>query len=129
MSALVVIGEDPVTLDGFIDGSSNLQLRHNLSHLANYGQTLHARHDDLRSPSGLVRIKLMDFSHGGATWQMNASHLSGANTVYWSRGTDHAYYDFGPMSSELKVSTSTTSDASPPPQRTVWIKTMPTDGL
>jgi hypothetical protein len=35
------------------------------------------------------------------------------------------------MSSELQVDTSATSNASPPvtKTRTVWIRTMPTDGL
>jgi hypothetical protein len=129
MANLLVIGEDPLSLDGSIDTSNDLQLKHGSDSLANYNQTLHAKHDDLRSPSGTIRIKLVDFSHGGATWQMNASHNSGS--VNWTRSSDHAYYDFGPMTDALEVSVTATSNASPPENkiRAVWIKTMPTDGL
>jgi hypothetical protein len=131
MPALVVIGEDPVNLDGSIDSSSNLQIKHGSDSLAGYDQTLHAKHKNLRSPGGTIRIKLVDFSHGGATWQMNASHTSGGSTVYWSRDSGHAYYDFGSMSSDLQVNTSATSNATPPVTKnlTIWVKTMPTDGL
>jgi hypothetical protein len=129
MAALLVIGEDPLSLDGSIDSSNDLQLKHGSDSLADYSQTLHAKHADLRSPpNGTIRIKLMDFTHGGFTWQMNASHNSGS--VSWTRSTDHAYCDFGAMSSELQVDTSATSNDSPPvtKTRTVWIKTMPADG-
>jgi len=127
---LLVIGEDPLSLDGSIDGSSELQLKHGSSSLANYEQKLHTKHDYLCSPpDGTIRIKLVDFSHGGASWQMNASHDGG--NVEWSRVTGHAYCDFGAMTDALEVSVSATSNASPPvtKTRTVWIKTMPTDGL
>jgi hypothetical protein len=125
---LLVIGEDPLSLDGFIDSSNDLQVKHGSDSLADYDQTLHAKHVDLRSPSGTIRIKLVDFSHGGATWQMNASHDSGS--VNWTRSTDHAYYDFGPMTDALEVSVSATSNAQPPQTKnlTIWVKTMPTDG-
>jgi hypothetical protein len=125
--ALIVIGEDPLSLDGSIDSSNNLQIKHGSDSLANYAQTLHAKHDDLRSPSGTIVIKLVDFSHGGHTWQMNAEHNG---NVDWSRSTDHAYYEFGPMTDALEVSVSATSNASPPvtKTRTIWVKTLPTDG-
>ena len=125
---LVVNGEDPLSLDGSIDSSSNLQMKHGSDSLASYDQTLHAKHSDLRSPSGTIVIKLVDFSHGGATWQVNASHNSGG--VTWSRSTDHAYCEFGPMTDALEVSVSATNNASPPvtKTRTIWVKTLPTDG-
>ena len=128
MASLLVIGEDPLSLDGSIDSSNDLQMKHGSDSLANYSQTLHAKHDDLRSPSGLIRIKLVDFSHGGASWQMNASHDSGS--VNWTRSSDHAYCDFGPMTDALEVAVSATSNAQPPVNktRTIWIKSMPTDG-
>jgi hypothetical protein len=53
MPALVVIGEDPVNLDGSIDSANNLQIKHGSDSLASYDQTLHAKHNNLRSPSGI----------------------------------------------------------------------------
>jgi hypothetical protein len=131
MTVLVVTGVNPVSLDGSIDGSSNLQMKYGSNSLADYDQTLHAKHSVLNPPpSGTIRIKLVDFSHGGATWQINAEHTSGGSTVNWSRSSDHAYQDFGTMSSELQVEISATSNASPPQTkvRRIWIKTMPSDG-
>jgi hypothetical protein len=125
---LIVIGEDPLSLNGSIDSSSNLQMKHGSTSLASHDQTLHAKHSDLRTLGGTMVIKLVDFSHGGATWQVNASHNSGG--VNWSRSTDHAYCEFGPMTDELEVLVSATSNASPPVNktRTIWVKTLPTDG-
>lgn len=127
---LIVTGEDPVSLDGSIDGSSNLQMKHGSDSLADYGQTIHAKHVDLRQSGETIRVKLVDFSHGGATWQINASHEVGGSTVYWSRDTNHAYRDFGAMTDALEVEATATSNASPPQTKTrrFWIKTMPTDG-
>lgn len=126
---LFVSGEDPVTLDGTLDASSALQLLHGSDSLADYDQALHAEHDDLLSPSGVIRIKLMDFSSGGDSWEITAEHSTTGGTVTWSRGTDHAYYDFGPMTSEQAVDVTATSDASPPVAkfRPIRIKTSPTD--
>jgi hypothetical protein len=126
---LLVSEENPVNLDGSIDGSNNLQIKHGSDSLADYGQTLHAEHDELNTPGKTIRIKLFDFSHGGYTWAMNASHDDGG-TVNWTRGSDHAYYNFGAMTSELQVDTSATSNAQPPvtKTRTILIKTMPSDG-
>jgi hypothetical protein len=125
---LLVSQEDPVDLDGSIDSSNNLQIKHDSDSLADYGQTLHAEHENL--PSGTIRIKLFDFSHGGYTWAMNASHDDGG-TVNWTRSSDHAYCDFGAMTEELEVHTGATSNASPPvtKSRTIWVKTKPLKGL
>ena len=129
-SPLVVVGEDPVALDGSIDSSNNMQMKHGSDSLADYGQTIHAKHVDLRSSSETIRVKLVDFSHGGASWQISASHVSGGNTVSWSRSTDHAYQDLGAMTDALEVDVTATSNASPPQTKTrrIWIKTMPSDG-
>ena len=127
---LIVIGEDPVNLDGSIDGSSALQMKHGSDSLVDYGQTLHAKHSSLSSPSGVIRIKLVDFSHLGASWVINASHQSGGNTINWSRGSTHAYYDFGAMTDALEVDVAATNNASPPVTKTrkIWVKSMPLDG-
>jgi hypothetical protein len=124
---LLVQEEDPVELDGSIDATGNLQMAHGTDSLADYEQTLHAEHEDLNDPSNTIRIKLNDFSYGGDNWEITATH--GFGPVNWSRGTDHAYYDFGPMSSELDVTITATSDAEPPAnkQRIIKIKTKPTD--
>jgi hypothetical protein len=127
---LIVIGEDPVVLDGSIDGSSNLQMKHGSDSLADHDQTLHAKHVDLRQTNETIFIKLVDFTHGGSTWVINASHESGVNTVNWARDNDHAYHDFGAMTDALEVEVTATSNASPPQVKTrrFWMKTMPTDG-
>ena len=126
---LVVTDEDPVALNGAIDGSGNLQISHDSDSLADHEQKLEAVHDDLRSPSGEIRIKLVDFHSGGHTWQMNASHYDGG-TVNWTRSTGHAYCDFTEMATFLEIAVVATSNASTPVNkpRTIWIKTSPTDG-
>lgn len=126
---LSVIGEDPVELDGTLDTATQLQLLHGTVSLADHNQTLHAEHDDLASPTGIVRITLTDFSGGGHNWQITAAHDPGTGSITWARGADHAYYDFGPLTSEQEVEVTATSDASPPATkgRTVRIKTSPID--
>lgn len=124
---LLVSEEDPVPLHGSIDAAYHLQMKHGTDSLYDYDQRLEAAHTDLNSPSGIIRIKLIDFSHGGYAWQMTATHNSGS--VSWSRGSDHAYCDFGPMTTELDVAITATSNATPPgtKQRVVKIKTKPAD--
>jgi hypothetical protein len=127
---LVVTGEDPVDLVGSIDGSSSLQMNHSQDSLADHNQTLHAKHVDLRSSSETIRIKLVDFTNGGATWQLNGSHDNGGTPVSWTRGTGHAYCEFAAMTDLLEVDVIATSNASPPQTkiRKVWVKTMPVEG-
>ncbi|KIG12553.1 hypothetical protein DB30_01263 [Enhygromyxa salina] len=126
---LFVTGEDPLNLDGTLDTSPALQLLHGSDSLASYDQALHAEHEDLDDPSGVIRVKLKDFASGGDNWEITAAHTNAAGTITWTRGTDHAYYDFGPMTSEQEVDVTATSDASPPAtkQRTIRIKASPID--
>jgi hypothetical protein len=123
---LLVTGEDPVNLNGTIDGAAALQITHSTGSLADYSQTLHAQHRDLIESTGLVMIKILDFSSGGATWQMSVIHGS----TSWSRGTDYAYYEFGPQANPVEVDTTATSNHSTPQVKTrkIWIKPKPTDG-
>lgn len=125
-SPLLVSEEDPVELDGSIDGTGQLQLLHDSDSLADYDQTLHAEHSDLNESTGFVRVKLLDFSSGGTTWECSATHVEGTTTVGWSRGSGHASYDFGPMTSELDVTVTATS-TSGTKQRVFKLKTKPTD--
>lgn len=129
--SLVVIGYDPVHLQAFIDSASALQVKHATNSLYDYGQSLDAQHDDLRSPSETIRVELADFASGGNDWQITASHEVAGNTVNWSRETSQAYCDFGAMTDALEVDVVATSNASPPvtKTRTIWIKTRPVDGL
>lgn len=128
---LYVSEEDPVVLNGTIDAAGALQMLHGTASLANYDQKLYAEHSDLSSPTGVIRFQLMDFSSGGYSWQITAVHNPGGGTVTWSRGTDHAYYDFGPLTTELSIDITATSNASPPQTkpRTIGIKTSPLDPL
>lgn len=126
---LYVRDQDPVALDGTFVAAGDLDLLHGSSSLSAHDQTLHAEHEDLADPSGVLRIKLNDFASGGHNWQLSAVHDSGSGSITWTRATDHAYYDFGPLTSEQSVDVTATSDASPPAteQRRIRVKTSPTD--
>lgn len=128
---LVVTGNDPVPLDGHLDSSSALQVKHSTNSLASYDQSLDAQHDDLLTPSETIRVELRDFTNGGTNWQLTASHVANGNTVNWTRGSNLSYRDFGAMTDFLQVDVVATSNASPPATktRTVYIKTRPLDGL
>lgn len=128
---LIVSGEDPLILEGILDSSSALQLKHDNDSLADHDQTLHADHEDLEEETGVIQIRLSNFTVGATTWVLTASHLEMGSTVQWSRDGTYAYYDFGPMTSELEIDITATSDGSPPQtkQRTILIKTLPTDPL
>lgn len=127
---LIVVDEDPVLLDGFIDSANALQLTHVRGDLDDHNDTLDAEHADLNTPSGSIEIRLADFTHGGSSWQLTASHINGTS-VSWSRSTDHAHHSFGVLTDLLEVDVVATSNASPPQTKTckIWIKTRPKDGL
>ena len=126
---LYISEEDPIELDGSLDAAGDLQLLHNSDSLADYDQTLHADHTDLNESTGVVRVKLEDFSNSGTTWTMSATHDPGTGTVAWSQGSDHVYYDFGPMSEELEIDVVATDDSTPPvtKSRQARIKIKPPD--
>lgn len=128
---LIVTGVNPVSLDGSIDSSNNLQMKHGSNSLADHSQTLHAKHAVLDPPpTGTILFKLVDFAHGGANWTVNASHANGESTVHWSRDDVFAYADFGTMTDALEVDVAATSDASPPQTKAVkiWLKPTPLEG-
>lgn len=130
-SQLVVPDEDPLVLTGTIDVNNALQLTHAPDSLSSNNQTLHAYHANLNTPPNrTMELRLMDFNHGGANWQITASHTAGS-TVSWTRSTDHAYCSFSAMVDLLEVDVVATSNASPPvtKQRKIWIKTMPKDAM
>jgi hypothetical protein len=124
---LYVSEEDPVNLNGAIESGAGLQIRYRDECLADYDQKLYAEHEDLEESTGVIRIKIFDFAHGGDDWEISVSHDPGGGTVTWTRDGDHAYYDFGAMTSEQQVHVTATSDASPPQneQRSFHIKTTP----
>lgn len=128
---LTVADESPLVLTGTIDVNNTLQLIHAPDSLSNNHQTLHAYHENLNDPPNATMVlHLEDFSHGGATWQITASHRAGS-VVTWARSTDHAYCSFSAMTDLLEVEVVATSNASPPvtKQRKIWIKTMPKDSM
>ena len=124
---LYVTGEDPVNLNGSLDGAGALQILHRTDSLADYDQKLYAEHEDLEQSTGIIQIRIFDFTHGADNWTISVSHNGGGGTVSWSRGSNYAYYDFGPMTSELQTDITAVSNASPPQtrQRTIYIKTTP----
>jgi hypothetical protein len=125
---LFINEKDPVDFTGTLDASEALQLLHGSDSLANYGQTVHAEHTDLDVPTGIVRARIFDFTVGATSWTMTVVHNPGTGTITWSRGTDHAYYDFGPMTAEQTVDVTASNGGSPPvtKQRAVKIKFSPT---
>jgi hypothetical protein len=128
-SQLTVTNEDPLPLTGSIDGAGALQFVHSSDSLADYSQTLEAEHDDYNESGGIVRVKLLDFSGGGSSWTLSASHDDGR--VSWTRDGNHAYYDFPLVTGLVEVDTIATDGGSPPQTKTrkIWIKTTPTDPL
>lgn len=121
MAILIVRNEDPVDLEGYLDGSG-MQFEHGADQLPNFEQTIEAKHDTNSS----IRVKLVDFSDGGSNWTVNASHDNG--NVQWSRSGTYAYCDFpDPLSSALTVSVTATNGASPPQTktRTIFVKPKP----
>ena len=126
---LIVEDENPLRLHGAIDSANALQFTHPNGDLDDHDQILHAYHEDLNPSSGTMQIRLLDFAHGGASWQITASHVE-TTTISWYRSTDHAHYSFAAMTDLLEVDVVATSNASPPQTKTrkIWIKTMPKDG-
>lgn len=127
---LVVTGQKPVNLDGFIDSSSDLQVKHGTDHLDDHCQSLDAEHEDLKDPNETIRVKVADFTSGGDDWEISVSHQVSGNTTTWSRSTDHAYRDFSAMTDALEVDVVATSNGSPSASKTrkIWIKTKSVDG-
>lgn len=125
---LYLYEEDPVDFNGTLDALSALQLVHGSDSLADHAQTVHAEHTDLDQSTGIVRMRIFDFVVGATSWTMSAVHNPGGGTVTWSRGTDHAYYDFGPMSAEQNVDVAASDGGSPPTtkQQGIKIKFSPT---
>lgn len=126
---LYISDEDPIRLDGTLDGSSALQLVHGTESLAEHDQIMDAYHRDLLDPSGVVRVVLHDFTVSGVTWQLHAVHDPGSGPLSWSRSSaGYAYFDFGPTTElDVEVTASSNSTPSQTKTRTVQIKISPTD--
>jgi hypothetical protein len=123
MTILIVQNEDPVDLEGFLDGAGGMQFEHDDDVLADYEQTVEAQHDTASS----IRVKLLDFSGGGSNWTVNASHVDGT-TIMWSRAGTYAYCDFpDEEATPLTVSVVATDNSSPPQQKTriIYVKPKP----
>jgi hypothetical protein len=126
---LYINEEDPINFNCTVDGLSNLQLLHGNDSLADYDQTAHGEHEDLDEQTGLVRVNIVDFTSGGATWTISVVHDPGGGNITWSRGSGLAYYEFGPMTEEQEFTVTATSNHAPPQtkQRVAKIKLTGTD--
>ena len=127
---LLVTGNHPVQLEGFIDSASALQLKHDDDSLDDHGQHLEAEHEILKLSSETIRVELADFANGSDNWQISVTHDDNGTSVIWPRNGNHAYQDFSAMTDPLELTVTATSNASPAETktRTVWIKTRPVDG-
>ncbi len=120
---LDVQNEATVVLDGYLDGAGRLQISHSSGNLIDNSDALQAA-----DPGATIRIKLMDFSDGSTTWELNASH-GAAGPINWSRASDHAYYDFSEYMSNFLDVTITASDGSANKEKVIDIKTKPESSL
>jgi hypothetical protein len=121
MAILIVRNEDPVDLEGYLDGAGSMQFEHGSDQLPDFEQTVEANH----STNSSIRIKLLDFTGDGSTWTVTASHDNG--NVQWTRSGTHAYCDFPDPLDTLAVSVSATNGANPPQTktRTIFVKPKP----
>jgi hypothetical protein len=116
MSYLLVSNEDPVDLDGYIDGAGNLQIKHDSDNLVNYDQEIWCSHDTETA----ITVRIYDFSHGGSTWVVNAEH----ERTSWTRSGNHVYFEFTEEpSSPIEVLVTATAGTSK--QRTIKINPQP----
>jgi hypothetical protein len=123
MTILIVQNEHPVDLEGFLDTTGNMQFEHDNDELPNYEQTVEAQH----ATATTIRVKLLDFTGGGSTWTVNATHVDG-NTVSWTRAGTYAYCDFEDEEvTPLTVNVVATDGSNPPRQktRTIYLKPKP----
>ena len=119
MSFLLVCNEDPVNLDGYLDGSGNFQVKHVTDNLVDYDQEIHMEHDTSTS----ITMKVFDFVDGSDTWEISGEHPGESGTISWSRGSDHCYYTFTePASSPIDVDLTATSGSS---RKSLQIKSKP----
>lgn len=122
MGILIVQNEDPVDLEGFLDGVGSMQFEHDDDPLPDFEQTVEAQH----TTSSVIRVKLIDFSGDGSAWTVNASHYDGG-TVQWSRAGTYAYCDFREEeTTPLTVSVVATNTSNQQKTRIIYVKPKPT---
>jgi hypothetical protein len=125
MSYLLVQNQPTVELTGYLDGAGALQISHSIGNLVDYDDALQAE-----DPGSSIRIKLMDFSGGGSSWTLNASHPGDTGPINWSRSTNFAYYDFAVyMSNFLAVTITATASGQSSKQKVVDVRIKPEGSL
>jgi hypothetical protein len=124
MEYLLVENESVIQLTGYLDASGALQFSHSSGNLVDNSDALQAEDE-----GSSIQIKLMDFTGGGSSWQVNASHAGTGGTVNWSRGTNHAQYTFTQyMTNFLEVSI-TASNGTTTKEKIIDTKTKPRGSL
>ena len=122
MPALEVSDQDPVTMDGNLDANADLQVHYSSHSLADYEDTLHAEHETLP-----IRLEIQDFSGGGTSWEVNASHSGAAGPVTWTRATAGlCWHEFEETPGEVAV-TVTADDTQSAASKTkvIYVKVKP----
>ncbi|MCA9685165.1 MAG: hypothetical protein KC457_23485 [Myxococcales bacterium] len=124
MSYLLVSNEPVVEIDGYFDGSTNLQLRHDSDNLVDNDDALQAEDSGTS-----IRLKLLDVVDGATTWVINASHESASGPISWSRGSGFAYYDFSEYMANFIELTATATANGNEKEKIIDIKTKPDGSL
>lgn len=116
MSYLLVSNEDPVDLEGYIDGAGSLQIKHDSDNLVDYDQEMWCQHDTHSS----ITVKIFDFVVGSTTWVVSAEH----DRTAWTRESDHVWFEFTEEPSS-PIDVEVTATAGTTKQRTIKVKPQP----
>lgn len=117
MSYLLVNNEDPVELEGYIDGADNLQIKHANGNLVDYDQEIWCAHATETS----IKVVIYDFVDDSITWTVSAEH----DLTAWTRETDHVWFTFTEEpSSPIEVEITATNGSNSKP-RSIFIKPQP----
>ena len=118
MSYLLVSNENPVDLDGYIDNSSNLQIKHDSDNLVDHDQEIWCSHDTNYS----ITVKIYDFVHSNISWTVYAEH----DSTSWRRASDHVWFTFTEEPSlPFDVEVQATASGQSNKYRTIKIKPQP----
>jgi hypothetical protein len=110
-------------MDGCLDASAALQIHYASDSLVDYEDSLHAEHETLP-----IRLELKDFTGGGTSWELTASHVDVTGPVSWSRAsTGLCWHEFSQTSGEVAVTVIATDagGSAPSKSKIIYVKIKP----